>query len=398
MPVAVEQIETLDDALQAVAEIGPIARKYAQSAEDDRHLNGEVVAAIADAGLWGATTPREVGGSGLAGMAEQFEIIRALAYEDSSAGWALFICAGTPMLLGSRLSPKGRAEVFADGCGPMSGSFAPGGTGTVVDGGLVVNGRWPFASGISYSQWTMANVIVTDADGTPRPGIGPLPEIRAVVVPTPDVTVIDDWHVAGLRGTGSMSFTLDGMKVPEHRTFAFLGTGVIDEPKYRLSPFPLIASGFAAIAVGIAERVIDEISALLPTRVGPPTFQPASLDAVSQASLGRAIASVRGARESSRAVYARYDARIADGDDLRDLPMADRVEVRQQTIWAAETCQAAVNDLFRLAGASSIYEPGTIQRSWRDINVLAQHVFLRPLAHEFAGKVALGVDFAFPLI
>ena len=57
-----------------------------------------------------------------------------------------------------------------------------------------------------------------------------------------------------------------------------------------------------------------------------------------------------------------------------------------------------VNDLFRLGGASSIYEPGQLQRIWRDTNVVGQHLFLRDSNFEVAAKVAMGIDADSPFV
>ena len=391
-------IKTLDDALKAVAKVGPVAREYCQKAEDIRQLPVEVVDAMYDSGLWSAFAPKAVGGAGLMGLVPQFEIIRALAYEDTSAAWGLFICGTGNGLIASKLSDKGRAEVFADGPVPMAGVLNPGGSAQLTDGGVLISGRWPFASGISYAKWVLANAILTDESGTPQPGVGGLPELRAVVVKPEEVTIVDDWHVAGLRGTGSMSFTLDKLFVPEHMTVSVLAPALLDDLTYRLPPFSLLSPNFAGLAVGLADRALDEVLALLPTRVGPPTFQPASEDPVTQTTVGQAVAAVRAARESTRAIYGKYDARVAAGEDLSGLSVPERAEIHQHAIWVVETCREAVNELFRIGGANAIYEPGPLQRAWRDINVVNQHVFTRAVNHTHAGKAALGIEVTTPLL
>ena len=393
-----DRIDLLQDALDAIARVGPIAREYAQKAEDGRALPAEVQAAIGDAGLWTVFSPKLVGGSGLAGMVETFEILRAMAFEDTSAAWGLFICGGTPPLLAARLPQRGRSEVFADGIVPMGGVFNPGGGAVPTDDGVIVDGRWPFASGIGYSRWVMANALRLDDTGAPQMADNGMPEIVSVVVRPEDITIVDDWHVAGLRGTGSMSFTLTGVHVPAHRTFSFFAPVVIDEAKYRLPIMTWVGAYFAGLAVGIAERTVDEVLQLLPTRVGPPTFEPASADPVIQTSVGEAIATIRGATGSCRELFARYDARIAGGEDLVDLSMAERAEVHHRVLWAATQCRSAVDDLFRLGGASAIYEPGVLQRTWRDINVLCQHAYLRHTTHTLSGRLALGLDVVAPLL
>lgn len=392
------RIETLEDALAAIAKVAPVAREHAQKCEDGRRLAPEVIDAITDAGLWRVFGPKEIGDAGLGGIMEQFEILRALAYEDMSAAWGLFICGTSNGFVAARLPDAGRAEVFAAGGVPIAGVFNPGGSGTpAADGGLVVSGRWPFASGVSYAHWVVANVVVLDDAGAPKPGVGGLPEIQTAVVRQSDVTIVDDWHVAGLRGTGSMTFTMEGVAVPSSRCYPFLGRAAIDDPKYQLPIISGVGPGFASLAVGLAQRALDEVLAVLPSRVGPPSFEPASADPLNQLAVGRAQAAIRAALESSRAIFGRYDDRAARGEDLSGITLAERAEIHQHTVWVAETCQAVVNELFRLGGASSIYEPGALQRVWRDINVLNQHLYVRSANHRTAGQVALGFEVPNPL-
>jgi alkylation response protein AidB-like acyl-CoA dehydrogenase len=399
VPNTAAQIETLDDALKAVTAVGLIAREHAQKSEDARQLAPEVVDAITQSGLWGVFAPKAVGGSGLGALNEVTTVIRSLAYEDASAAWGVFICGGGAALFASRLSAEGRKEVFADGCGPMAGVFNPGGAATRnPDGGVTVSGRWPFASGVTYSRWVLGNAIALDDSGQPKPRPNGLPEIVGVLVRSEEVEIIDDWHVAGLRGTGSMSFTLQDHAVPAQRTIDFFGPATVDEAKYKLPILSMVAPYFAGMAVGLAERAVDEVTALLPTRVGPPTFQPASTDALNQVALGRARAGVRAAAESTRCIFERYDTRVAAGEDLAGISMAERAELHQHTVWVGETCQAAVNELFRLGGASSIYEPNVLQRVWRDINVLNQHAYFRSSFHQVAGAIALGFEPVAPLL
>jgi hypothetical protein len=104
------------------------------------------------------------------------------------------------------------------------------------------------------------------------------------------------------------------------------------------------------------------------------------------------MAAIRAADASTRAILGSYDGRVGAGKDLAQLQIADRAQVHQHVVWVAETCASAVNDLFRLAGASAIYEPGVLQRCWRDINTVLQHVYFASNVHEFAAKSALGHD------
>ena len=86
------------------------------------------------------------------------------------------------------------------------------------------------------------------------------------LVPKSEATVIDDWHVMGLAGTGSKSFEIDETFVPEHRIIDATaaddgrgpGTAVNHAPIFRVPFTSVAATGFAAIAVGIAQGFLAE--------------------------------------------------------------------------------------------------------------------------------------------
>ena len=88
-------------------------------------------------------------------------------------------------------------EVFADPDVRICGTLAPTGTATPKDGGIVVSGSWAFNSGAAHSGWKLLSAILPTADGGAEP-------IMALV-PIGDLTLVDDWDVAGLRGTGSVT-------------------------------------------------------------------------------------------------------------------------------------------------------------------------------------------------
>ena len=78
--------------------------------------------------------------------------------------------------------------------------------------------------------------------------------------------------------------------------------------------------------------------------------------------------------------------------------MKERAAHHTHNIWASGVCRDAVNDLFQLGGANSIYEPGVLQRTWRDINVMNQHVFMRAVQYENAAKTLLDIEVNSPLV
>src|SRR6516225_6731808 len=112
-------------------------------------------------------------------------------------------------------------EIF----GPRRGILAwgpelPGaGRGVVVAGGIRVTGRWGFATGSRHATWLGAHVPLFDPDGTRRLDQNGRPAVRTVLFPKASARIIDNWQVIGLRGTGSDSYAVEDLHVPQEYSF-----------------------------------------------------------------------------------------------------------------------------------------------------------------------------------
>ena len=198
-------------------------------AEELRTLPPDAVATLRALGLFGLKTPAELGGTPLSPL-EFSDVIEELAYIDTSTAWAAMIGAGCAGLAGGWLPEAGARRIFsAAGAGRLpvvAGQLAPRGTGTAVAGGYLVSGRWGFSSGIVHADW-LIGAFKTDSapDDGDRAGTG-FGRMVVFLVPKAEAEVIDNWHVAGLQGTGSLDFSLDGVFVPAEQTYD-LGTPAV---------------------------------------------------------------------------------------------------------------------------------------------------------------------------
>ncbi len=77
---------------------------------------------------------------------------------------------------------------------------------TPVAGGYRISGKGsPFASGVDHSAWLMLGGMTQE----------PQPEWKLFLVPTRDCKIVDTWHTAGMRGTGSKTVVTDNVFVPD---------------------------------------------------------------------------------------------------------------------------------------------------------------------------------------
>lgn len=371
----------------AAREIAPLARALADETERARRLAPPVVDALRSAGLFRMLVPREFGG-GQASVAELVAAIEAVAAGDGSAGWCLMIGATTG-ITAALLPREGAAEIHGEPGSITGGMLMPRGTAVPVEGGYLVTGRWSYGSGSSHATWLLGGVTVVDANGNPEAIPGGHPHLRMAFFPAGSYTIHDTWHVSGLRGTASNDYEVTNLFVPSHRT---VGLG-IDRPwaegtLYAFPMYGLLALGVAAVGLGIARAAIDEVTAL--AQVKTPTGSRRQLAERAAAQAG--IAEAHALLESGRAyLYASIESAWAAAEQGSPLSVADRAQLRLAATHAARSCTRAVDICYDLGGGSSIYETSPLQRHFRDIHTLTQHVMVGQPTYEVAGRVMLGL-------
>jgi alkylation response protein AidB-like acyl-CoA dehydrogenase len=186
--------------LDAIRSLAPLVAVHRDAIDRERRLPEVVFAALAAAGLFRLWLPRACGGPELDPL-EFLEVVEAAAGLDGSIGW-LVGNGGVMSRAGGYLARDVADEWFADERAFVVAATGAVGTAVVVEGGYRVTGRWPFGSGriSAPASWACA-------DRTPgRP--------RLHCTAASDVRVIDDWHVSGLRGTGSCDFAAETSRPP----------------------------------------------------------------------------------------------------------------------------------------------------------------------------------------
>ena len=186
-------------------------------------------------------------------MQMQEEVAKA----DASTAWCLGQCSVCAMTA-AYLDPDAANEIF---------NVAPGilAWGAIdhevqaVPGGYRANARWDFASGSRQASWLGAHVRVAEADGTPRRKPDGSPEIRTILFPLTSATMYDVWDVIGLRGTGTDSYSVENLFIPEKFAALRDEPAALREkgPLYKLSTNMVFSMGFAATSLGVARATLD---------------------------------------------------------------------------------------------------------------------------------------------
>jgi alkylation response protein AidB-like acyl-CoA dehydrogenase len=364
-------------------------------AEELRTLPHDAVAILRSLGLFWLKTPAELGGTPLPPV-EFSDVIEELAYVDTSTAWAAMIGAGCNGLAGGWLPDEGAHQVFgaaSNGVRPVvAGQLAPRGTGHAVRGGYLVSGRWGFSSGIVHADWVIGafrpnggdqGAAADGDDGAADTGFG---RMVVFLVPKSQVEVIDNWHVAGLQGTGSLDFSVDGIFVPSELTYDLGTAAVRGGDLFRLGMPAFVSNEVPPLAIGLARRALDDMTELATHTARFPGGPTVSERAVFHKELGRAEIRIRAARAVHReAMAAVWDSAVAGTVPGEELQLA----VTTASIYAVETCADVVSDLFRYGGGRVLALSNPMQRHLRNVLAARQHLALSEENYEAAGRYLL---------
>jgi 3-hydroxy-9,10-secoandrosta-1,3,5(10)-triene-9,17-dione monooxygenase len=299
------------------------------------------------------------------------EVGQILARGCGAQAWVATVM-GDHAHIASGLPLEAQEEIWGENPGArLCASFAPVATAKSVAGGVRLTGKHGFASGIDHAQWALPGGTVVD---------GSMKGERCLfLVPMSDVTVIDDWHVIGMAGTGSKSFTVEDVFVPEHRIHRYSdveaatgpGNKAHTAPIFRMPHGGLATSAFACVAVGIAEGFLEEYIALTRKRVSR------GIQVAEQTGTQISLAAAAAEIEAAAALYiapVREARRILERGET--VPRQYLLRGKRNSTWAARTALSAVEKLFYAAGARVLFEGNALQRAYRDLHAAAAHAGL----------------------
>ena len=131
----------------------------------------------------------------------------------------------------------------------------------------------------------------------PRRNLNGAPDIRFMIFPTSEVEIIDNWHVAGLRGTGSCDFQINDLFVPEEYALAaFAANQLQPGPPLRDSANHDLRRVNTLRQHGNSRAAIDAFVALAEEKTPMGSSSRLREKPMAQADLGRAKALLRSGR------------------------------------------------------------------------------------------------------
>ncbi|MBL8558179.1 MAG: acyl-CoA dehydrogenase family protein [Hyphomonadaceae bacterium] len=376
----------MKDIVSAARDFAPTLAGRSDEIETARRLPPDIAQAMAKAGLFRAIVPKSLGGHEARADAVA-EMIEAVARADASTAWCLMI--GSTTALNAAYLPLEEARTIYGAPDAIAcGVYAPLGRAIPDGDDYVVTGRWAWGSGTQNARWIAGGAFVMDGE---KPALGPdgAPYQRMIMFRAEDVTFHDTWHVMGLKGTGSLDFSVEGVRVPKARSVSLIHDAPRETgPLYRFPAFGLLGMGIAAVALGNAAGALESFRDLATSKKPAASRRTLAERAHTQMTFAEAHA----AHAAARALYfaAIADAwREAEAGDA--ISLEGRVKLRLASTHATRTCAKICSELHDLAGGSAVYLNNPLQRRFRDAHVMTQHMMVAPPTLEVAGRALLGL-------
>jgi alkylation response protein AidB-like acyl-CoA dehydrogenase len=305
------------------------------------------------------------------------EALEELAMGNAAVAWCVMIQTDSGQYSGM-LDEKVARQMYPRLDMTTSNVIRPAGRALKVEGGYMVNGRWPFASGCLHTDWFAGGCHVFDSEGkSPLLDASGQPAHRMIVAKREEFLIHDTWYTTGLRGTGSNDIEAKDLFIPEERMFSF------DNPSHpgALYLWPsVLCAKMPGVVLGIARSAIETVTLFMRSKKMKSEY------------IALAVADAQTLYASARAYVHHSLATVWNRLEAGQLPTEqERIAVFLARANAFQASRSAVQLVFDAFGGPAVYAKKTaLERHLRDLNTACQHTFGQRRAQLAAGELMLG--------
>lgn len=318
-------------------------------------------------------------GGGEVSLLEYIDAMVELARVSPSAGWVAGVIGVHPWQL-ALFDERAQQEMWSKDPSTMhSSSYNPTGKAETVAGGYKLSGRWSFSSGCDHCHGVMLGAIC----GAREIGDRQIPDFRSCLLMGDQYRIEDNWHVAGLKGTGSKDILVENAFVPDYRTQSHIeyamcaplpGQERNTGPLYRLPWSVVFNAALVCSILGAARGFVD--TWIAQTRDRRLSFGGgAADDALTQHRLARATWSIDVTLTQLRAdameLWQMAEARVPAS-------MQVRAQMRWKMNRGCELVVQEIAELFRAATGRAVFADHPLQQRFQDIQAGMAHAYMGP--------------------
>jgi len=362
------ELVSREEMIRRIKSFQPVVRERAEEAESLRRMPPDTFHDLRKAKIFRTAQPVAYGGAGL-DMDTVYEIAFELARADPSTGWNAAFYALHAHQVGM-FGRETQEEYWADSYDVMMATASGVVKAEFEDTpkGVRVSGAWDFASGIDQADWLQLN----------RP-IPSNTSAEQLLIPKKDFKIVDNWHTAGARATGSKRVVIEEAFVPPHRVLdaALMSNGhtpgrdLHPSRYYKLPIFPWMSYVIASAIMGAAQGMVDLFTEQAGRRREMTTGERFVERAANQLRVAEASAEMNAARQI---LFGDIKLFHEWADANYEPTLLERATVRRNTGYCVKLSLQAAYRLFEVGGAHAIYNVNAMQRFYRDVSTMSHSI------------------------
>jgi 3-hydroxy-9,10-secoandrosta-1,3,5(10)-triene-9,17-dione monooxygenase len=353
--------------VQRAHDMIPMLRARAEECEKNRMVPVETIQAFKEAGFFRILQPKRWGGYEMHPNVLN-KVLIELARGCPSSAWNVMVLGVHPFEVGLLPAKVGDELWGKDNTQLVSSSYAPFGTVAKVEGGYKLNGEWLTSSGCDHAAGGAFVGGRVEENGELV--------FRSFWIQRSDFTIVDDWFVVGLAGTGSKKLVIKDVFVPDYRSHVI---GAYDEHShggvenlYKMPFFYVFYAAVSSVIIGMARGMADlYIEHMVPRQNINQAVGAAVNDPFIKGKLGEAFAKITGA--AARVLHNTDEAwSYASKGQL--VPLEARIRHFATNQFTGGECFEAAHMIFKKTSTRGVWMNCPMQRQMRDILVGANHI------------------------
>ncbi|GAC1383524.1 MAG: acyl-CoA dehydrogenase family protein [Acidimicrobiales bacterium] len=273
-------------------------------------------------------------------------------------------------------------EVFAAGHGEAGNDFpllASTSRAERVDGGYRIYGHKIFGS--LSPVWTRLGLHAMDASDPENPKV-----VHAFMPrDTEGYKIVETWDTLGMRATRSDDTVIDGAFIPDRYIARVVPAGLAGADNFVLGVFAWAEPTFASMYIGLAERALELAVAGLKKKT---SIAMGGRAMAYNPMIQHTVAEMVIELDSITAHVERVAADWSAGVDHGGMWPSKLVVAKYK---AVEGAKRIVDMAMEVSGGSGMFKSSELERLYRDVRCGGFHPANSAIAHEIAGKTALGV-------
>ena len=379
--------------LQRALRLKDVIIEGGDEAQKIRRLPAETADVLINEGLYRFTLPHELGGEN-ASVQETIEVLEAVAAIDGSVGWNLMIGSEINAIAAGGMDPEIAHTVYLENprvimCGGGGPGTKPSFAVKQKDGSYLVSGQVTFQSGCHNSEWCFMMAPIVE-DSEPILGEDGNPVLRMWFLHRSEWEIVDTWHMAGLRGSGSHDVLAEGARVPAHLAGVELFSlpAHYDNPVFRIPVALRLSFNKAAVSLGVARGALDAFADLAQNKI--PLLSASALKdkPIAHYRVGEGEASLRAARAFLMETMDAVTDELAAGAPT---PGAQTTKLaRLACTHATNAAMHVVDSVHNAAGTTALRMDCPLERKLRDAHGCATHRWVAHPLYAEIGKMFLG--------